>query len=164
MTASIIAMAVCLVKKSQIASLHAIEQPAKELWLSPSTSTCAIRTFVLLNTCWWDCLSKKKEYTQTLSLQGVECRGSLHWYEWKISYITHQLNVEIDRSDLWSHCPHYSQINQDKSTGQMITNVRWRERDGLLGGSVNIGEFKTPTLLSVIQDSYVCQLSAILIW
>lgn len=69
----------CLVKNSQIALLHAIEQPAKELWLSPRTSTCAIRTFVWLNTCWWDCLhnsqlsKKKKKYTQTLSFQGIEC-------------------------------------------------------------------------------------------
>lgn len=78
MTASIIEMAVCFIKKSQMALPDAIEQPAKELWLpfSPSSSTCTIRTLVWLNTCWWDCLHSSQSSRKKSTHRPSRCRGS----------------------------------------------------------------------------------------
>lgn len=40
-----------------------------------------------------------------------------------------------------------------------ITNVRYGKKELDWSSSVNIGKFKTPTPLLIIQDSYACQLS-----
>lgn len=141
MTASIIEMAVCFIKKSHMALPDVIEQPAKELWLlfSPSSSTCTIRTLVWLNTCWWDCLhssqlSRKKVHTGPLivgdpmklthNLWTPWVPAIIQWegyvtplmWKWKISYIPH--HVEIDLSDLWSHHWYYT-------VGRKIRTNHW---------------------------------------
>lgn len=146
MTESIIEMAVCFFEKSQMALPHAIKQPAKELWLpfSPSTSACTIRTFVWLNTCWRDYLhssqlSRKRVLTDPVIAGDPVWLAHNLWASWvpeliqwegyvtpmmkkKLFDISH--HVEMDLSDLWSHCSGYSQKNQAESTGWMITNAR----------------------------------------